>query len=115
MLLIFEDRGDRAEQIPAEGRRRMDAMLRFGDDLQARGQLIGSNALRSDAHAVRVRVQGGKPRWIDGPYTEAREMIGGYFLLDVATREDAIAIAVACPAAAWATVEVREIGPCFEA
>jgi len=40
-------------------------------------------------------------------------MIGGYFLLDCATQDEAIAIAAECPAAAWCTVEVREVGPCF--
>ena len=40
-------------------------------------------------------------------------MIGGFFLLDVATRDEAVAIAQACPAAEWATVEVRELGPCW--
>jgi hypothetical protein len=41
-------------------------------------------------------------------------MIGGFFLLDVATRAEAVAIASECPAAAWATIEVREIGPCWD-
>jgi len=40
-------------------------------------------------------------------------MIGGFFLIDVASRDEAVAIATACPAAAWATVEVREVGPCW--
>jgi hypothetical protein len=40
-------------------------------------------------------------------------MIGGFFLLDVKTRDEAVAIAADCPAAEWCTVEVRELGPCF--
>jgi len=40
-------------------------------------------------------------------------MVGGFFLIDCATREEAIAIASACPAAQWATVEVREVAPCY--
>jgi hypothetical protein len=50
---------------------------------------------------------------LDGPFAEAKEMIGGFFLLDVATREQALEWAARCPAAGWATVEVRETGPCF--
>ena len=50
---------------------------------------------------------------IDGPFAEAKEMIGGFFLLDCDTREEALALAAECPAAAWATVEVRELGPAF--
>lgn len=49
----------------------------------------------------------------DGTFTEAREMIGGFFLVDCASREDAVELAVLCPAAQWATIEVRETGPCY--
>ncbi len=50
---------------------------------------------------------------LDGPFAEAKEMIGGFFLLDCATRDEAVAIASQCPAAEWATVEVRAVGPCY--
>jgi hypothetical protein len=60
-----------------------------------------------------VAVRGGRSSVMDGPFTEAREMIGGFFLLDCASKEEALAIARECPAAEWASVEVRETGPCF--
>ena len=66
-----------------------------------------------DRGGARVRLQGTKPTVIDGPFAEAKEMIGGFFLLTCETRKEAVAIACECPAAAWATVEVRELGPCF--
>ena len=50
---------------------------------------------------------------VDGPFTEAKEMVGGFFLLTCETRAEAVAIANECPAMDWATVEVRELGPCF--
>jgi hypothetical protein len=50
---------------------------------------------------------------LDGPFAEAKEMVGGFFLLNVPTKEDALAWAARCPAADWAAVEVRETGPCF--
>jgi hypothetical protein len=87
-------------------------MLRWGEDLKARGVYIGSNSLLSDAQGVRVAIREGKRNILDGPFTESKEMVGGYFLLDCATREQAIALAGECPAAQWATVEVRELGPC---
>jgi hypothetical protein len=62
---------------------------------------------------VRVQVRDGRPSLTDGPFAEAKEMVGGYFLLTCKTREEAVAIAAECPAAQWATVEVREFGPCF--
>jgi YCII-related domain len=46
-------------------------------------------------------------------FAEAKEMVGGFFLLDCKTQAEAIAIAAECPAAQWCTVAVREVGPCF--
>jgi hypothetical protein len=75
--------------------------------------MLGNSSLLTDTSGARVQVRDGKPRVLDGPFTEAKEMIGGYFLVDCTTREEALALAAQCPAAAWATVEVREQGPCF--
>ena len=75
--------------------------------------LRGSQSLKSDTEGVRVRVRDGKRALVDGPFAESKEMVGGYFILDVATREEAVAIASELPAAEWATVEVRELGPCY--
>jgi hypothetical protein len=88
-------------------------MLRFSDEVKARGPLKASQSLKSDAEGVRVRVRDGKRTLVDGPFSEAKEMVGGFFLLDCETKDEAIAIASECPAAEWATVEVREFGPCF--
>ena len=113
MLLIVEKPGDRRERSEAEGRELYDRMMQFSESLKARGLLKLSQALRTDELAVRVEVRDGKRTMIDGPFAEAKEMVGGFFLLDCETREQAVAIATECPAAQWATVEVRELGPCF--
>lgn len=113
MLLIIEPIGQRRERTEAEGRELYDQMLRFSADLKQRGLLTLSQSLRTDAEGVRVQRRNGKRTLIDGPFAEAKEMVGGFFLLDGVTKDQAIAIAAECPAAAWATVEVRELGPCF--
>jgi hypothetical protein len=113
MLLILETPGQRATRTEAEGRELYDRMVEFADGLKARGVLRASQSLRTDADGVRVRTRGGKREQIDGPFAESKEMIGGFFILDVATRDEAVAIAGEVPAAEWATVEVREFGPCF--
>lgn len=113
MLLIVEPSGQRAERTEEEGRMLYDRMLKFSEDLKSRGLLKISQSLRSDAHGVRVRKQEGKPMTVDGPFTETKEIIGGFFLLECETRDEAIAIAEECPAAEFATVEVRELGPCY--
>lgn len=114
MLLIHEPVGQRATRSEAEGRAVYDRMLEFGAALHAEGILRGGESLASLESAARVRVEGGKARVLDGPFAEAKEMIGGFFMVDVASREEAVALAARCPAAEWATVEVRALAPCYQ-
>ncbi|MFO6420776.1 YciI family protein [Hylemonella sp. W303a] len=115
MLLILEPIGQREARSEAEGRLLYERMQHYATELQARGLLRGAESLASQRTATRVgRVSGnGTVQVLDGPFAEAKEMVGGYFLLDCANREQAVDIARACPAAEWATIEVREFGPCF--
>ena len=84
------------------------------DGGKGRGVYKASESLRSVSEGVRIAVRGGKRVVADGPFAESKEMVGGFFLLDCRTREQAIAIAGECPATEWGTVEVREVGPCYE-
>lgn len=113
MLLILEPRGQRAERGLEAGEQVYGQMLGFAEELRRRGVLQAVESLATDAKAARVQVRGGRQSLVDGPFTEAKEMIGGFFLLNCKTREEAVAIATECPAAAWCTVEVREVGPCW--
>ena len=115
LLLILEPTDQRHARSEAEGHAAYASMLRFADDLKARGLLRAVESLSSHAVAARVQVRGGRPQVLDGPFAEAKEMVGGFFLVDCATREEAIAIAAQCPAAGWCTVEVRALGPCYGA
>jgi hypothetical protein len=110
-LLIVEAAGERQVRGEAQGRERYERMARFSEDLKDRGLLSVSQSLTSDG--VRVRIQGGAASVVDGPFSEAKEMIGGFLLLTCDSREQAVTIARECPAAGWATIEVRELGPCF--
>jgi hypothetical protein len=112
-LLIVENPGHREVRSEAQAREQYDRMLRFGEDLKERGLLTVAQSLTSERSGARVRVQGDQTSVMDGPFSEAKEMIGGFLLLTCGSREQAIAIARECPAARWATVEVRELGPCF--
>lgn len=113
MLLILEPLGQRATRTEAEGRAAYDSMRRFGDELKLRGKLLAAESLASHAGAARVRVEDGRSRVMDGPFAEAKEMIGGFFLIECVSRDEAIAIAAECPAAEWCTVEVRSLAPCY--
>ncbi|NOK34633.1 dehydrogenase [Corallococcus exercitus] len=102
----------------AEGKRvsadRMERMLRFGAMLQERGIFLAGESLRSDAEGIRVERRDGKLSFSDGPFTESKEIVGGFFLINVKTREEALELATQCPAAEWSTVEVRQCGPCYD-
>ncbi len=114
MLMVVEPRGQRKKRPAAQGHAVYDRMVRFSQDLLARGLLQASDSLKSDTEGVRLAIRGGKRTVVDGPFSESKEMIGGFFLLNCRTKEEALAIAGECPAAEWATIEVRESGPCYE-
>lgn len=114
MLLIVEDPAQRGTRTEAQGKEVFDRMLEYADDLKRRGKLKAVESLSSpDAKAARVQVREGTARLVDGPFAEAKEMVGGFFLVEAADRDEAIALARECPAAQWATVEVRATGPCY--
>ena len=115
MLLILEPVGQREDRSDAEGRLLYERMQHYAAELQTRGLLRGAESLASQRTATRVgrASPNGALQVLDGPFAEAKEMVGGYFVLDCADREQAVEIALACPAAEWATVEVRELGPYF--
>ena len=112
MLLIVEPAGQRQTRSLAEGHGLYQRMLEYGERLRSEGLLVASNALRESA--VRVNVVNGRQKVTDGPFTEAKEMIGGFYLLNCDNREQALRVAAECPAVEWATVEVREVGTCYE-
>ena len=111
MLLIMEPHGQRAERSPEQGTQAYESMLGFAADLKRRGLLRATESLKTTG--VRVTTLDGRRTRLDGPFAETKELVGGFFLLNCEDREQAIAIAGECPAAAWATVEVRELGPCY--
>src|SRR5690606_934567 len=111
MVLIVEPTDQRRERSLPAGQAAYERILRFADDLTARGVLRAAESLTSQTDAVRVQTREGRRRLVDGPFAETKEMVGGFFLLDCASREEAVAIAAECPAAEWCTVEVRKLGP----
>ncbi|PXW99428.1 hypothetical protein C7444_101258 [Sphaerotilus hippei] len=110
LLLIIESTGPRRIRPRDATQARQARMQQFSADLQARGVLIAGHSLASTAQAVRLRVHDGRCTLTDGPFAEVKETPGGFFLLDVPTRQEALAIAATCPAAEWCTIEVRRMG-----
>ena len=114
ILLINEPVGQREARTPEQGQDAYARMIAFADQLLAQGRLHSAQSLQSVNGATRVARRDGRMTTIDGPFAEAKEMVGGFFWLNVATREEALAIARECPAAEWCTVEVRSMAPCYE-
>lgn len=113
MLLILEDPAQRGTRTREEGEAVFQRMVDFAAQLRKQDKLVAVESLASQSKGARVQVRGGKAQVLDGPFAEAKEMIGGFYLLNCASREEALAIAARCPAAEWATVEVRETAPCY--
>jgi hypothetical protein len=113
MLMLVEPVGQRQDRGTAAGQVVYDRMLGFAESLKKRGLLRGVESLASPDQGARLQVRDGKARVLDGPFAEAKEMIGGFFLVDVETMDEALALAAECPAAEWCTVEVRKTGPCW--
>lgn len=90
MLLIIEPAGQRATRTEAEGREAYAQMERFGQSIAAKGQLKAVESLASLNTAVRISHAGDQLQVLDGPFAEAKEMIGGFFLLQNVTREEAL-------------------------
>ena len=112
MLLIVEPSDQRRVRTPEEGRAVYARMVDYSVRLKERGVLVATNSLRSEA--VRLTLEAGQQRVVDGPFAESKELIGGFFLLSCDTREQALGYAANCPAVEWASIEVRETGPCFD-
>jgi len=108
VLLILDD-PNRAWSSPAEAGAEMAKMGRFAGELAQQGKIQGGNPLASMAEAVRVREKGGKVTVTDGPFTETKEMVGGFFVIEAADRKEAVEIAKQCPHTAIGVVEVREV------
>ena len=90
MLLIIEPPGQRVDRGAEAGSEVYQRLLDFTADLKARGLLLASDSLASATRGARVQVHDGKPRLVDGPFAEAKEMVGGFYLLDCHTRDEAM-------------------------
>jgi hypothetical protein len=85
------------------------AMMKYNEALQQAGVLITCDGLHPPSMGARVSFAGGKPLVIDGPFAEVKEVLGGYWMIDVASREEAIAWATRCPAGPNEVIEVRQV------
>ncbi|MHC2625240.1 hypothetical protein ACVIW2_007272 [Bradyrhizobium huanghuaihaiense] len=88
---------------------RVSAMMRYNEALKDAGVLITLDGLHPPSMGARVSFATGEPVVTDGPFAEAKEVLGGYWMIDVASRAEAIAWAKKCPASSNEIIEIRQV------
>ena len=87
----------------------VEAMMKYNEDLQNAGALLALDGLHPPSMGARVAFAGGKPRVARGPFPEAREVLGGYWMIQTQSLEEAIEWARRCPAGPDETIEIRQV------
>lgn len=87
----------------------IEAMMKFNEELAKAGALIALDGLHPPMKGARVSFKGEKPSVTDGPFAEAKEVIGGYWMIDVNSKEQAVEWARKCPAAEGDVIEIRQV------
>jgi len=108
MLLVYGSENSWTEESRAEC---MDESVKYCHELAAQGRFVDASPLHPVATATCVRVRNGNRLITDGPFAETTEQLGGYYIIDVANLDEAIAVAGRIPPAKVGTIEIR---PVFE-
>ncbi len=85
------------------------AMMKYNESLQRAGVLLALDGLHPPSMGARVSFEGGKPKVTDGPFAESKEVVGGYWMIQVRSREEAIEWASRCPGSGNEVIEVRQV------
>ena len=87
----------------------VEAMMKYNEALAKAGVLLSLDGLHPPAAGVRIAFGGGAPKVSEGPFGPAKEMLGGYWLIDVKSKQEAVDWALRCPAASGDIIEVRQV------
>ena len=109
MLLLHVDESGFGRLTPAEQSAGMAAYGAYTEALTRANALVVAGRLTPSAAASAVRTKGGAPVVMDGPFAEAKEQVGGFYLIEAADRAAALDWAAQCPAAGHGAVEVRQV------
>ena len=104
LLMLTERDGPDAPSVFPE-------MGKFAGELASQGKMRGGAPLHPETEGARIRVADGQPSVTDGPFTETKEVVGGFFMIDCESREEAVEIAKRCPHGRIGIVEVRQVIP----
>src|SRR5258708_3722917 len=87
----------------------VSAMMKYNEALQKAGVLLALDGLHPPSMGARVALSGGKAKVTDGPFTEAKEVIGGYWMIQVKSKEEAVEWASRCPGSDNEVIELRQV------
>jgi hypothetical protein len=109
MIVINTDEKAQAKATVEEQKATHEAYNAYTAELKSAGILRGGEGLNSSADGARISFKEGRRVVTDGPFSEAKEVVGGFYLIDVKSRDEAIEWAAQCPGARRASVEVRSV------
>ena len=109
MLLMIPKGYENAPPGAAPDAKAVEAMMRYNESLQKAGVLLALDGLHPPSMGARISFSGGKPRVTDGPFIEAKEVVGGYWMIQVKSKEEAIEWAKRCPASDNEEIELRQV------
>jgi len=109
MMLMIPKGVEQASPEAVPSAKAVAAMMKYNKTLQEAGVLLALDGLRPPSMGARVTFPRGKPTVTDGPFAEAKEVVGGYWMIQAKSLEEAIEWAKRCPGGEGATIEVRQV------
>jgi hypothetical protein len=109
MMLMIPKGYEKAEPGAMPDAKAVAAMMKYNESLQKAGVLLALDGLHPPSMGARVSFSGGKAKVTDGPFTEAKEVVGGYWMIQVKSKEEAVEWASRCPAGDNEVIEVRQV------
>ena len=109
MMLVIPKGYERAEPTRQPDPKQVEQMMKYNEDLAKAGVLLSLDGLQPPSAGVRVSFAGGKPKVTDGPFSEAKECVGGYWMIQVQSKEEAIEWAKRAPMSDNEIIEVRRV------
>ncbi len=109
MMLVIPKGYESAKPGTMPDPKAVSAMMKYNEQLQKAGVLLALDGLHPPSEGARVSFAGGKAKVTDGPFPEAKEVVGGYWMIQVKSKEEAVAWATRCPMSDNELIEVRQV------